>query len=356
MLRPNATNAGAGREAANASRGCRKWPAMIAGDIPAPMQKLPPDGLISLRNTPIKGATTKTQGHQRRPFTMRNVPHRSHLFAPGDDLRKLHKAVQSNADVVILELEDGVALDRKALARQTVREAAMTIDFGRRARLIRVNDARTPFFEDDVRETLDARPDAYALPKVEGPDDIWRICALLDEGERARGWPAGGIGLFVMIETPRGILNLRDICEADARLKAIIFGADDYAGFTGLHRTPQATELLFARSAIVNACGAYGLHAIDMVFTNFNDDAGLERECVQGRQLGFSGKQIIHPRQIDTVNRCFLPSETDIAWARRVVEGFAASQSNGRGAFALDGKMIDLPVVRQAERILAQAL
>jgi citrate lyase beta subunit len=228
------------------------------------------------------------------------------------------------------------------------------LDFGRRERLIRVNGVDTPFFEDDLRETIDAHPDGYVLPKVETAADVHRICRMLDAAERERGWPAGGIGLIILIESPRGVLNLRDICEADARLQAIIFGAEDYASFIGAQRTPEATEVLFARSAVVNACGAYGLQPVDMVFINFNDDAGLEQECLRGRQLGFVGKQVIHPRQIGIVNRCFSPSDEEIAWARRVVEGYRTSQGEGHGAFALDGRMIDLPVVRQAERILSQ--
>jgi citrate lyase beta subunit len=281
-------------------------------------------------------------------------PRRSLLFAPGDDARKLAKAAQSNADCVILELEDGVALNRKAIARETVRDAAEMLDFGQRERLIRVNGVDTPFFEDDLRGTIDARPDGYVLPKVEGAADVQRLCRILDAAERERGWPAGGIGMIILVESPRGVLNLREICEADARLQAVIFGAEDYASLVGARRTREATEVLFARSAVVNACGAFGLRAIDMVFIDFNDDTGLEQECLRGRQLGFAGKQVIHPRQIDIVNRCFSPSESEIAWARRVVEGFRASQAEGHGAFALDGKMIDLPVVRQAERILRQ--
>ncbi len=282
------------------------------------------------------------------------MPRRSLLFAPGDDLRKLGKAAQSSADAVILELEDGVASDRKAIARQTVREAAAALDFGRREKLIRVNDVATPFFEADVRETIGTRPDGFVLPKVESAGDVRRICNLIDVAERERGWPAGGIGLIILIETPRGILNLREICEADARLRAIIFGAEDYASFIGARRTREASEVLFARSAVVNACGAFNLQPIDMVFIDFNDAAGLEQECMRGRQLGFAGKQVIHPKQIEIVNRCFTPSAEEITWARRVMDAFRASQHAGRGAFALDGKMIDLPVVRQAERILAQ--
>ncbi len=282
------------------------------------------------------------------------MPRRSLLFAPGDDLRKLGKAAQSSADAVILELEDGVASDRKAIARQTVREAAAALDFGRREKLIRVNDVATPFFEADVRETIGTRPDGFVLPKVESAGDVRRICNLIDVAERERGWPAGGIGLIILIETPRGILNLREICEADARLRAIIFGAEDYASFIGARRTREASEVLFARSAVVNACGAFNLQPIDMVFIDFNDAAGLEQECMRGRQLGFAGKQVIHPKQIEIVNRCFTPSAEEITWARRVIDAFHASQHAGRGAFALDGKMIDLPVVRQAERILAQ--
>ncbi len=282
-------------------------------------------------------------------------PRRSLLFAPGDDLRKLSKAARCNADCVILELEDGVAPNRKADARQTVIETLRTVDFGRRERLIRVNGTATPFFEADLRQTIGAHPDGYVLPKVESADEIKRISDFLGAAEREYGWEPESIALLILIESPRGLLNLREICEADSRLRAIFFGAEDYANLVGAQRTREATEVLFARSAVVNACGAFGLQPIDMVFIDFNDDAGLEAECKLGRGLGFVGKQVIHPRQIDIVNNTFSPSEAELAWARRVVEGFARSAAQGAGAFALDGKMIDMPIARQAERILAMA-
>jgi citrate lyase beta subunit len=280
---------------------------------------------------------------------------RSLLFAPGDDLRKITKASQSNADCVILELEDGVALNKKADARKTICEAMRTIDFGKRERLIRVNGTTTPFFDDDLRETIDTKPDAYILPKAESAEDVHRVSDFLQLAESKRGWRIGGIGLIVIVETPLGILNLREICEATPRLQAIIFGAEDYAGFVGAKRTQSSIEVLYARSALVNACAAFGLQAIDMVNTDIHNLEALEEECLFGRQLGYSGKMVIHPKQIEIVNRCFSPTSEEIEFARRLVAAFEHHQSNGAGAFNYEGKMIDMPVVRQAQNILASA-
>jgi citrate lyase beta subunit len=280
---------------------------------------------------------------------------RSLLFAPGDDLRKITKASQCNADGVILELEDGVALNRKAEARKTIVDAIRILDFGKRERLIRVNGTTTSFFEDDLRETIEARPDTYILPKVEQASEVRRINDLIEHAERERGWSVGGIGLIVLVESPLGILNLREICEATSRLQAIIFGAEDYASFVGAKRTRSSIEVLYARSAVVNACAAFGLQALDMVHIDFNDLNALEEECLFGRQLGYTGKQVIHPKQIDTVNRCFSPTESEIAFARNLIQAFEKHQIEGAGAFAYEGKMIDMPIVRQAQNILASA-
>jgi citrate lyase beta subunit len=278
---------------------------------------------------------------------------RSLLFAPGDDLRKITKASQSNADCVILELEDGVALNKKADARKTICEAMRTIDFGKRERLIRVNGTTTPLFDDDLRDTVDTKPDAYILPKAESADDVRRVSDFLELAESKRGWQLGGIGLIVIVETPLGILNLREICEATPRLQAIIFGAEDYAGFVGAKRTQSSIEVLYARSALVNACAAFGLQAIDMVNIDIHNLEALEEECLFGRQLGYSGKMVIHPKQIDIVNRCFSPTSEEIDFARRLVAAFEHHQTNGAGAFNYEGKMIDMPVVRQAQNVLA---
>jgi citrate lyase beta subunit len=150
-------------------------------------------------------------------------------------------------------------------------------------------------------------------------------------------------------------LNLREIAEADKRLEAIIFGAEDYAASIGAKRTKEATEVLYARQAVVTACAANDLQAIDMVFIDFRDKEGLRLEAEQGAGFGFSGKQIIHPNQIAVVQEAFTPSDEEIEYAKRIVESFVASERDGKGAYALDGKMIDMPLLRNAQKVLDRA-
>lgn len=279
-------------------------------------------------------------------------PRRSLLFVPADDPRKLRKAVTLPVDGVILELEDGVAPERKAVARAHVTAGLRELDFGPRERLVRVNAIGTEHHARDLAETIDARPDAYVVPKVESAEDVQRVCRWLDAAEAERGWPRGGIRLLVLIETARGVLKLRDIAAADERLDALIFGAEDLAGSIGAVRSREGWEVFHARSALVIGAAAHDLQAIDMVFTDVTDPAGLEAEATFGRRLGYAGKTVIHPGQVDIVNRAFSPTAAEIAHARRLIEGFDRA---GGGAFALDGKMIDMPVIRQARRVLALA-
>jgi citrate lyase beta subunit len=160
---------------------------------------------------------------------------------------------------------------------------------------------------------------------------------------------------LVGVETARGVLNLKEIAEADRRLEAIIFGGEDYAASIGATRTREATELLYARQAVVAACAANDLQAIDIVYIDFKDLDGLRREAEQGAAFGFSGKQVIHPNQVPVVQEAFTPSAEAIAYARRVVETFEASQREGKGAYALDGKMIDMPLLKNAQKVLERA-
>jgi citrate lyase beta subunit len=161
--------------------------------------------------------------------------------------------------------------------------------------------------------------------------------------------------VLVGVETAKGILNLREIAESDKRLEAIIFGAEDYAASIGAKRTKEATEVLYARQAVVAACAANDLQAIDMVYIDFRDETGLRTEAKQGAGFGFSGKQIIHPSQVAVVQEEFTPSEEAIEYARRIVETFESSQREGKGAYALDGKMIDMPLLKNAQKVLDRA-
>ena len=284
-----------------------------------------------------------------------NRSRRALLYMPGDSRRKIEKAATLDVDSICLDLEDGVALSQKPAGRQTIWRALQELDFGRIERLVRINRFGSGMESEDLAQTIGARPDGIVLPKVESAEAVRWLDAQLTEAERARGWPQGRIGVVAIIETARGIVQLKDICLASPRLQALIFGAEDLAGDIGATRTPEAWEVFYARSAVVTHAAAFGLQAIDMVCVDYNDLAGLEREARQGAQMGFAGKQAIHPNQIRPIQEAFTPSAEAIANARRLVEAHAAHQASGVGAFALDGKMVDSPVVKAAEQVLAKA-
>jgi citrate lyase beta subunit len=280
---------------------------------------------------------------------------RSVLFMPGDNARKIEKAARLPCDCVAIDLEDGVAASQKALAREVTASALRGIDFGARERLVRLNPASSDLHSDDLRETLLANPDGYIIPKVETPDDVREISHRMDKIAIGLGVLASQMRLWAVIETALGVMNLREIAQASPRLTALMFGAEDYAASVGATRTERGEEVLFARSAVVAAAAAYGLDAIDLVRFDLADPAGLEAECRFGRQLGYAGKMAIHPGQLDVINRAFSPNPDEIARAGRIVSAAAQYQAAGLGAFALDGRMIDAPVVKSAENVLARA-
>ncbi len=290
-----------------------------------------------------------------QPSEARFVLRRSLLFMPGDSLRKIRKATALETDCVIMDLEDGVAVNRKDAARQTVAEALSTLDFGGRERLVRINPPDTPWMEKDLAVTLPARPDGYVLPKVQSPEEIRAVARRLAQAEERHGWPPGSLALLVVVETARGILALPEIARADLRLQALMFGAEDLAGDLGARRTREGWEVFHARSQVVIAAAAHGLQAIDMVFVDLADLAGLEAECTFGRQLGYTGKMAIHPRQLPVINRLFSPSSEEIQRAQALLQAFQAQEASGSGVFEWQGKMVDRPMVRAAQRILAQA-
>jgi len=193
------------------------------------------------------------------------------------------------------------------------------------------------------------------VPKIESARQVKWVSDHIETHERSSNKQMGKIRLLVGVETARGILNLKEIAEADQRLEAIIFGGEDYAASVGARRTKEATELLYARQAVVTACAANDLQAIDIVFIDFKDNEGLRREAEQGAGFGFSGKQVIHPNQVPVVQEAFTPSDAAIEHARRIVESFETSQKEGKGAYALDGKMIDMPLLKNAQKVLDRA-
>jgi citrate lyase beta subunit len=280
---------------------------------------------------------------------------RAILYVPGDDQHKIRKATGLGVDSICMDMEDGVATNRKEQARLVIVEALGAFDFGRSERLARINAIGSGLESDDLRVVLPARPDGIVVPKVEEGDQVRWVSEKITAVERERGWPVGSIPLIILVETARGIVNLAQIAGAAPRLQAIIFGAEDLAGDVGMARTRAGWEVFYARSAVAVHAAAYNLQAIDMVFIDFKDEAGLREEALQGDQMGFAGKQIIHPDQVAPVQEVFTPSDEAIAQALQVMKEFANHQRDGLGAFALGGKMVDAPAVKAAERVLARA-
>ena len=280
---------------------------------------------------------------------------RALLYMPGDDRRKIEKATTIGVDCICMDLEDGTAINRKAEARLVIARALRELDFGASERCIRINSIGSGWEKEDLAAALAAGPDTIVVPKVEAPEHAIWVSERIGSYEWANGLPAGTIRMLIGVETARGILNLKEIASADKRLDAIIFGGEDFAASIGATRTREAIELLYAREAVVTACAAFDLQPIDIVAIDFKDIEALRAEAKFGAQLGFMGKQIIHPAQVEPVQSAFTPSAEAVAYARRVVETFEASQKEGRGAYALDGKMIDMPLLRNAQKVLDRA-
>ncbi len=288
-----------------------------------------------------------------RPRQMR--PRRALLYTPGDDMHKIRKATTLGVDCICMDMEDGVALNRKVEARANIVTALQSLDFGRSERLARINAIGTGLDKDDLQLVLPARPDGIVIPKVDDPEQVRWAGDELTEYERSRRLPIGGIALILIVESARGIINLPHILSSNSRIQAVVFGAEDLAGDMGATRTLEAWEVFYARSALVLNAAAFDLQAIDMVYVDFNDTEGLKAEALQGSRMGFSGKQIIHPNQVNPVQGAFTPSSEAITQAERVLEAFARFQAEGVGAFVMDGKMVDAPIVKAAQRVLDRA-
>lgn len=276
---------------------------------------------------------------------------RALLYIPGDEIHKIRKATTLDVDCVCLDMEDGVAQNRKAEARSTIVDALGELNFGRTERLARINPIASDLEEDDLQAVLPARPDGIVVPKVDEAEQVRWVCAQIDQ-MLGKETP---LGVIVIIETARAILNLTQIASAHPRLQGLIFGAEDFAGDIGAMRTPQAWEVFYARSAVVTHAAAYDLQAIDMVYVDFHDEEGLRVEARIGAEMGYAGKQIIHPNQVAPVQEAFTPSAAEIAQALRIMKAFDEHQQAGRGAFAIEGKMIDAPILKAAQRIFERA-
>lgn len=283
-------------------------------------------------------------------------PMRSWMFVPGDRTKFLEKAAASSADVVYLDLEDGVLPVAKGEARVRVAETLTHAEFGP-LRYVRVNAMETPWFDDDLGAVVAPNLSGICLPKTESAGQVIELGRRLDDLERKRGVRPRSVRVVAAIESAAALVAAPAIALSDSRLIGLMFGAEDFAMDLGLgsHREGEALELLYARSALVVAASAGRLLSIDGVFPNLDDPHGLERDAIQARRLGFTSKSTFNPRQLELLNRVFSPLPGEIEHAHAVVDAFTTAQSRGEASVALGGQLIDLPIVRRAQRTLELA-
>ncbi|HWB48156.1 MAG TPA: CoA ester lyase [Stellaceae bacterium] len=282
------------------------------------------------------------------------MPIRSFLFVPADSERKLARGLESGADALILDLEDSVAAANRPTARKLARDFLLANDGSRVRRYVRVNPLASGLALDDLAATAAARPDGILLPKCT-PDDVRTLDHYLSAFEAAAGHPAGETRIVaIATETPQAVFALGNYAGSSPRLEAITWGAEDLSAcIGGSNRTLDGRydgPYLLARSLCLLAAAAAGVAALDTIYTDFRDPAGLQAECAAARRSGFVGKMAIHPAQIAAINETFSTSAAERDWAERVVAAFAAQPD--AGTLALDGKMIDKPHLVLARRLL----
>jgi len=281
-------------------------------------------------------------------FTFR--PRRSCLYMPGANPRALEKAKGLPADMLVLDLEDAVAPEQKAEARETVAAAVKERAYGTREVLVRINSLDSEWGQEDLLATVAAGPDGILVPKIRKAADILAL-----EDALTIAGASGELGLWAMIEMPEAILNIADIAATagTTRLRGFVVGANDLAKELGAIATPDRRAFQVHLALTLAAARAHGLIAIDAVFNDFRDESGLRAECEQGRIMGFDGKSLIHPAQLEAANELFSPDSDAVAKARAIIEAFALPENENRGVIKVDGAMVELLHLEQARRLVA---
>lgn len=266
----------------------------------------------------------------------------------------LQKVAGLPCDAAIFDLEDAVAAENKALARERLEAASVWHDVADKLLMIRINDAESDQFFEDVCLAVRMRPAAIVLPKAT-EDAVVLADRLLALMERRYSIPVGGIRVIPLIETAYGVCRAFEIARASTRICAMQFGAEDFTRDMQLTRTRLGAEVRVARSQMALACRANGIEAIDTPFSDYKDQEGLLADCEEAKLVGMNAKTCIHPSQIEAINRAFRPSMEEIAWAGRVLEQAELPENSGKGAFPMEGKMIDRPILERARRIAGKA-
>lgn len=288
-------------------------------------------------------------------------PRRSFHFVPGGNERMVAKALTLPADALILDLEDAVAVEKKAEARGIVLRWLQTLDFRGMERWVRMNPLATGIGQADLEGTLGGRPDGYVVPKPRNAADIRDVASVLDRLEEQHGVPLGSTRLLLIAtETPEGLLNIAEVAKASPRIAAVSWGIEDLSAAMGLTRTRDADGRYldiprYARVKTALAAAAAGVEAVDTVYTDIPNLDGLRRECQEAVWMGFTGKISIHPSQIPVINEVFTPSKEEVQQAQELVAAFEEHRRKGSGAFAFKGQMMDMPHLTRAQKVIERA-
>jgi len=280
---------------------------------------------------------------------------RSLLYVPGNMPSMLQNIPLFNCDGVIIDLEDAVPLSEKDAARILVKRFLENYTERNKEVLVRINPLDSKWGRDDLRVVLPALPDGVRLPKADTPEIVERLDTLLTEFEEELELDIGRFRILPSIESARGILNATGIASTSKRVFALAFGAEDYTASMEIERTKGGEELFNARTRVLWAARAAGIQAIDSIFADVNDMEGLRRETELIKRLGYTGKSLVNPRQIDVVHEVFAPKQEEIDYALQVIDAIKRARLMGTGVISLGGRMIDAPVVKRAVRVLRTA-
>lgn len=280
---------------------------------------------------------------------------RTMLYVPGNNAGMMKDAHIYRSDSVMFDLEDSVSLNEKDSARFLVFNALNTLNYEGIETVVRINGLDTPFGREDIKAMVRAKPNVIRLPKTDSAEDVLEVERLLEAEEKSCGYDIGSIRMMAAIEGPLGVLNAYQIATSSKRLIGIALGAEDFVTSMKTSRSPEGIELLFARSQILTAARAAGIYALDTVYSDVNNDEGFLDEVRQIKQLGFDGKSVISPRQIQPVHRAYCPSDSEIDHAIRVIQAIKEAEEKNSGVISLNGKMVDKPIVDRARRVLELA-
>lgn len=280
---------------------------------------------------------------------------RSLLFVPGNRLEMLQKALTLNADALVPDLEDSVPVAEKLRAREIVKNILPSLAQSGHILIPRINSISTGLSRGDLTAIVGPHIYGVSVGKVESTWEIRELSRIIAELEEQTGVPVGRTRIFPWLESALGITRAFDICTASERIFGASFGAEDYTADTGIQRTESGQEMVFPRQMVAMAANAAGVLALDTPYVNFRDAEGLERDIQSGLPLGYKGKFAIHPSQLEPINRLFSPDAETIEYARRVMQAFEEAEARGHGSTSLDGKMIDIPIVKRAQKLLAFA-